>query len=415
MRTHSFDPKSHPLARIALIGILALIASPWAPSSAEAQKKRGTITVTRDGDTTRVKEITIDDEGIRIIGGDKKVEIDGPTVTGEIDLNRDYPHRRVIRIEGGDSLRSIVIDTRGDNEIVQFFHDAHVEKGEVAGTVVALFGNVRNDGIITGDCVSILGSIVMGDSAVIQGDAVSVGGSIDDAGPASRIDGETVSIGFLPFSPVAVPGAFGLVVFGVLAFFLFVGLAALTARLFPERLLRISETISRRTFLSLVLGLLSIPLAAVVCLLLLVTVVGIPLAIILPFLFVLAAFVGYTASAYVLGTKLLGRSLNGSSGLIAPILAGTAFVTLFYLVGVPFLSGSGFARVIGVGFIALWLLIGTVCWKIGFGALMLSRLGQGPRSPESQWYPASSTPPPSAPMPPAEPRMSAPPAPPPLS
>jgi hypothetical protein len=405
-------------ALFALVAIASLTAA--SPAAAKTNRPRGTITVTQDGDTTKVREITIDDEGIRIIGGHKDVVVPGHAgETHEIQIDGGRMARRVIRIQDGDSIiEPVVIHTHGDNEIVQFFHDAHVSRGETAGTVVALFGNVKNEGVITGDCVSILGSIVLGDSAVIQGDAVSVGGTIEDSSEGSRIDGETVSMPFLPFSPIAMPGAFGLLLFGLVSFGLFVGLAALAGRLFPDRLLRISETISRRTLLSLVLGLLSVPLACVVFLLLLVTVIGIPLAIILPFLFVLAAFIGYVASAYLLGTKLLGRRVDGSGGMFAPILAGTAFVTIFYLLGIPFLSGSGFVRVVGVVLLALWVLIGTVCWKLGFGALLLSRLGQAPRANDPQWYPASSPTTPSAPSMSGEPRpsvASAPPAPPPLS
>jgi hypothetical protein len=408
MRTHSFDGR---LLRLPLV-LTALVALSLAfgpARDADAKTRRGTITVTTDRDTTHVREITIDDEGIRVLGGKKEIVVPGePDLPGgEVDIDRDRLGRRVIRIDG-DSLESIIINAHGGNEVVQFFHDAHIERGETAGTVVALFGNIRNDGVITGDCVSILGSIVLGDSAVVQGDAVSVGGRIDESGEGARIDGETVSVGFLPFSPIAMPGALGLLVFGLISFLLFVGLAVLVGRLFPERLVRIADTISRRTFLSLVLGLLSIPLGLVVFVLLCVTIIGIPLAVILPFLFVLAAFVGYVASAFLLGSKLLGRPLETSHGIFAPILAGTAFVTIFYVLGVPFLSGSGFVRVLGVVMLAIWVLVGTVCWKLGFGALLLSRLGQGPRQPESPWYPTSSSP---AGSPLTEPRPVAPPGP----
>ncbi len=62
-------------------------------------------------------------------------------------------------------------------------------------------------------------------------------------------------------------------------------------------------------------------------LLLLVTVIGIPLAVLLPFCSCLAAFVGYTAAVYLLGSKLLGRPTGVNSGMFGPIAAGTAFVT----------------------------------------------------------------------------------------
>jgi hypothetical protein len=84
-----------------------------------------TIRVTTDRDTTRVKEITIDDEGIRIVG-DNKTRI---IVPGEVDVND-----RSVRIHRvyDDSIPPIQIHTGGDNEIVQFFKDIHVEKGQSA-------------------------------------------------------------------------------------------------------------------------------------------------------------------------------------------------------------------------------------------------------------------------------------------
>jgi hypothetical protein len=272
-----------------------------------------------------------------------------------------------------------------------------VSKGERVGSVVAMFGNIRNEGVIGGDCVAIMGSISQGDSAVILGDAVSLGGSLRESGPGSRVEGQTVSIGFLPFMGLTLPSLPLMIFFGLVAFLLFVGLAALAGRLFPERLVRMAETISRRTLLSLVLGLLSVPLALMLGLLLLVTVIGIPLALLLPFLFVLAAFLGYTAAAYLLGTKLLGRRLDPQGGLIGPIAAGTAFVTVFYLVAVPLMMFEGAARVVGVGFLMLWVVVGTVCWMLGIGALLLSRLGQEPKSTEAVpgtggWTPAGAVP-----------------------
>jgi hypothetical protein len=368
--------------------VSALLALPFG-GRAEA-RTRPTIRVTTDRDTTQVKEITIDDEGIRIVG-DNHTRI---IVPGEVDVN---DHTVRIHRVYDDSLPPIQIHTGGDNEIVQFFKDIHIEKGQSAGAVVAILGNVKNDGVITGDCVAVLGSIIQGDSALIQGEAVTIGGAVRSAGRGARVEGETVSIGFLPFAGFAVPSVPLLLLFGLISLLLFVALAALTGRLFPERLVRIADTISKRTFLSLVLGLLSIPLAFVIGLLLLVTVIGIPLAILLPFLFVLAAFFGYTAAVYLLGSKLLGRRTGSEGGMIAPIAAGTAFVTVFYAIGVPLMALEGTGRVFGFGFLLLWLVIGTVCWMMGLGALLLSRLGQEPTvaAPRgSQWAPAAPPPPP---------------------
>lgn len=386
------SPRSCSRSRIAAFGALALIAALLAPPGARPAdaKSRATIHVTTDSDTTRVKEITIDDEGIRITGDDAERIV----VPGDVDLDG---HGVRIRRVSSDSLQMVRVHSGGGNEIVQFFKDIHVEKGQTAGSVVAILGNVKNDGVITGDCVAILGSIIQGDSALIQGEAVTVGGAVRSAGRGARIEGDTVSIGFLPFAGFAVPSVPLLLLFGLFSLLMFVGLAGLLGRLFPERLVRIADTISRRSMMSLLLGLVSIPLALVIALLLVVTVIGIPLAMLLPFLFILAAFAGYTAAVYLLGSKVLGRRTVPGGGMIAPIAAGTAFVTMFYAIGVPLMALEGTGRVFGFGFLLLWLVIGTVCWMIGLGALLLSRMGQEPATATartSQWATAGPPPPP---------------------
>jgi hypothetical protein len=247
--------------------------------------------------------------------------------------------------------------------------------------------------------VAVLGSIEQGDSAVISGDAVSIGGAIRETGTGARVEGQTVSIGFLPFAGFAIPSVPLLLFFGLFAFALFVGLAGLFGRLFPERLVGMARTISRRTFLSLVLGLLSGPLALMLALLLLVTVIGIPLALLLPLLYALAAFVGYVASAYLLGCKLLRLPMDAKGPMFAPIAAGTGFVTLFYLLGVPLIAFEGGFRMFGFTLLALWIVVGKVFWMLGFGALLLSRLGQ-----DDSASAASAAAPPSPAYPPLNPQ-----------
>ena len=384
MSPRSSDPRRSILLVLAAALALCTGAAPQA-----CAKTPGRLTVTRTAgttsDTIQVKEITIDDEGIRVVGsGGKDIHIPDDDHDG-VEVNLGSKGTRVVRV-GPDSLDRIVIHSRGENEIVQFFKDITVEKGEHPGDVVALFGNVKNNGTIGGDCVAIMGSIEQGDSALILGDAVTIGGALRETGEGARVEGQTVSIGFLPFAGFAIPSVPLILFFGLFAAALFVVLSAVFARLFPERLVRMATTISRRTFLSLMLGLLSGPLALMVGLLLMVTVIGIPLAILLPLLYVLGAFVGFATSAYLLGLKLLGRRPDPAAGMLAPLAAGTGFITLFFVLGMPLIAFEGGFRVVGFSLLALWVIVGMVSWMIGLGALLLSRLGQeeGPRD-SSQW------------------------------
>ena len=70
------------------------------------------------------------------------------------------------------------------------------------------------------------------------------------------------------------------------------------------------------------------------------------------------------------------RSLVIEMTVLPQSAAGTGFVTLFYLLGVPLIAFEGGFRMFGFALLALWMVIGMVCWMLGFGALLLSRLGQ---------------------------------------
>ena len=404
------SPRSSDLRRSILLGLAAALAFCASGSAADAKSPPPRVIVQRSAtaDTVQVKEITIDDEGIRVIGAGKSVRIPGDeAASGDVDISGKRV--RIVQV-GSDSLDRIVVHSRGENQIVQFFKDVTVEKGEHPGDVVALFGNVKNYGTIGGDCVAFLGSIEQGDSALILGDAVTIGGALRETGSGARVEGQTVSIGFLPFAGFAIPSVPLLLFFGLFAYALFVALAWLFARLFPERLVRMSETISKRTFLSLVLGLLSGPLALMVGLLLVVTVIGILLALLLPLLYVLAAFIGFAAAAYLLGLKLLGRRPDPRAGMFTPLALGTGFVTLFFVMGMPLIALEGGFRMVGFSLLALWIVVGMVCWMIGLGALLLSRFGQeevprdvptwnpaGPSGPSGAIYPPPAPAPATAP------------------
>ena len=385
------------LARGLFIALFAACAAGGLTPGA-AQAERYTITKENVTDSTAVREITIDDEGIRVVGGAKDIVLPSTPDPGRIRV--DVDGAKIAIIDVNDSLGGVRVHSTSESEIVQFFKDVTIDKGESAGDVVSMFGNVRNFGTIRGDCVAILGSIEQGDSAVIAGDAVSIGGAIRELGEGARVEGQTVSIGFLPFAGFAIPSVPLLLFFGLFALAMFVALAALFGRLFPERLVGMARTISRRTFLSLVLGLLSGPLALMLALLLLVTVIGIPLAFLLPLLYALAAFIGYVASAYLLGCKLLRQPLDVKGPMLAPIAAGTGFVTLFYVLGVPLIALEGGFRMFGFTLLALWVVVGMVCWMLGFGALLLSRLGQDENGAGAPAPSASPSPAYPAPIPP---------------
>ena len=225
--------------------LLAVATLTWSPAAAE-------VTVTRDG---RVRKVEIGRHGIIVT----RTSSDSDTVmsSGDIEL----------------------VDGSG---VVRLFSDAEVGAGErVDGDVVAVFGSVRIAGEVTGDVVAVLGSIDLEPSARVRGDAVAVGGALREE-PGARIEGQTVQVGFAPFT-LGLPGL-PMVLFTILlawAITVFFGWVA--GMLFPGRVARVGITASRRTAASLALGVASGPLLLMGMLVLTVTVVGFPIAVLLPF------------------------------------------------------------------------------------------------------------------------------------
>jgi hypothetical protein len=270
----------------------------------------------------------------------------------------------------------IEVDDHGD-ALVRVFGDIHVPRGKrVMDDVVAVFGSVEVEGEVEGDVVAVLGSVHVRDGAEVQGQAVSVGGVVDQEDGAV-IQGQTVSVGFLPstWGLPALPLTLSAIAAGWVAA-VFAGW--IFALVFPGRLVRVAATASRRTGASFFLGLASVPGFAALLVLLFVTVIGIPLAILLPFAYIILAYAGHLAATYVLGCKLVGRPL-GSRGLAWPIVAGSLMVALFFVAGAVLFVAPGLTRPLALFSALLGCLLAIALTSIGTGAFLLSRFGALPK------------------------------------
>ncbi len=359
---------------LALTAALSLVLAWAAAAPARADERRAASgrarldVVSAAGDTIPiVREVTITRDGIRVQSGDQVVVRGG----------RNQP-KVTIRIDGEDTTRHIVIEDRHrSGEIVNMFQNVDVPPGRVVnGEVVAVFGNVRVRGAVEGDVVAVMGSVDLGDSARVGGDVVAVGGMVH-ASPSAEIQGESVSIPFLghprwaPWLPLAA---------GAISLVLFLVLGAIVAVLFPERLGRVAATVSRRTFLSLLLGAATFPVLPILVVLLVITVIGIPVALLLLFLYPVAALVGYIAACALIGARFRGRPVT-EPPLLPSVLLGVAFVGVFFLAAgaLTSLPGGGLAHVIGLVLLGIGTVIGSVSVLLGLGALFLSRLGEAER------------------------------------
>jgi len=314
-------------------------------------------------DTSRfVRRIKVDDHGIVV---DEKVRRD--TLRFSSDGGDDHDHGVTIEV-----------DSHGGDDIVRVFDDATVHADDhVSGSVVTVFGSVDVEGKVEGDVVAVFGSARIHDGAEVQGEVVAVGGTLEQS-PDAIVRGESVSVGFLPanWGVPRLPVMIGMIVTGWLASIAFGWLLVLLS---PTRFLRVAATSSRRTAASLLVGLVAIPGSFLAMMLLLVTVIGIPFALVLPPAMVVLAYAGQLAATYVLGCKLTGRRLGGGRDLMLPLVAGTLLVAFCFGAAALLFVMPGVARPAAVFFGLLGGLLLFCLNTIGTGAVLLSRFGASPR------------------------------------
>jgi hypothetical protein len=273
-----------------------------------------------------------------------------------------------------------------------------VDAGEtIDGDVVAIGGSAHILGEVRGEVVAIGGYVELGPNAVVRKGITVVGGTLR-RDPAARVDGEVheVGLGALDLSGWhwARPSlatlwrgrTFG-AAFALLATMIRVAvlclLAALVILVGREYVERVSALAAAQPFKAGAIGFLAqvlfLPILIITIVLLVVTIVGIPLLLLLPFaLLGLGAIglIGFTAVGYHLG-RLLGARLGWVNvGPYACTMAGILLLLspllLARLVGLG--GGLLFPMTFGLGLIGI--LVEYLAWTIGFGAVALARFGK---------------------------------------
>ena len=285
----------------------------------------------------------------------------------------------------------------GKNDVVQMGEDIVVERGEhVLGHVFAMGGSVTVRGIVDDDVLAMGGDVILEDGAQVRGDAVSIGGQVRKA-PSASILGSSVSVGNIPRG-AATLGLLNFVGHGVdiaqriIGILFFMLLAWVAVSLSRARTQRTVVRVEQQPLASIGWGALGVfaiaPAAVAVALaavLLCVTIIGIPVAVL--------ALLGYSLAVVVL---LLWGAIVGSAALggwlvrrLSPRL-GVPSLTRNTLVGVAAVSGFGLVGSLFQG-VGLWVppagllggllkVIGAIaCFGAlfaGVGAILRTRAGQ---------------------------------------
>jgi hypothetical protein len=309
------------------------------------------------------------------------------------------PNRQRGGRNGGDRVRIGGSVEVGANEVVNGDVAAiggnSTVRGQVLGDVVAIGGTATIDGPVRGDVVSVGGGTTLGPQAEVNGDVVVVGGVLR-RDPAARINGEVKEIGigginlwpgFRPSFDGATGAFFGsglgslfalvstltrLAVMCILA-----SIVLLFARDYVERIgVRAASEPVKAGAIGLLIQLLFVPVLIASIVLMVITIIGIPLLLLVPFAIlaaVLLALVGFTAVAYDVGRLAVNRF--GTAGQNPYVIAAIGMAVVLSPLLISRLAGlaGGFLWPVTWALLIIGLCAEYIAWTIGLGAIALVR------------------------------------------
>lgn len=266
-------------------------------------------------------------------------------------------------------------------EIVRFGSDVTIGPGEIVGDVVVFVGSATINGEATGDVV-VFGSAVLAATAKVRGDLVVFGGPLEVAADAV-VEGDVVSFGTeFNAAPGFSPGGESVVleskampafrwfsegllwgrpivptlgwVWWVVAL---LGLLYLAINLVFERPVRAcSEFLEQKPLTAGLAGVLTLVLVPPICVLLMLTIVGLPLVPFFGLALLVGAVFGRVAVARWLGRTIVSEDPSGG-GLHASrsLILGMAIICVLYAVPVV-----GFLTWFSMGILGLGAVVASV-------------------------------------------------------
>ncbi len=373
-----------------------------APAAA-AEQETEAVSTRKPREKKRSIKISISDEGIKVGARDGEesviLEFDAQEIDRaledleqDLDLLRDLPESVAVMLLEDDDRAYVKI--RG-SDVVRFGKVIHIGRYElVQGDVVSIAGDIIIEGKVRGNVVNVFGDTELHGTAVINGDVVTVMGELSEYNNP-RVRGETVSIAsgapniHLPFLSYSTGNMWEVIV-KVIKFVIFTLLLLMIIYFLPDRMKTSSDHVFGSFFKSLGVGILVLLVGSVVVLILgvvlSITIIGIPVALLLVLSYGALLLLGYFVSALALGRLLCQKfGPNGAS----PFLCG--FMGLF-LITLPGLMAAmmwvmPFLMPIQILLKTIAVFLGFLAVALGSGALIISKAGvlpleQRPEVPE---------------------------------
>jgi len=280
-------------------------------------------------------------------------------------------------------------NVRRGGDIVRIVGNVTVARDErVEGDVVVIMGNANIDGEVDGEVTVVMGNAYLGNESVIRDDVNVIGGMLNRASGA-RVEGniDNVGVGTGPWPRPNVGGflrdtvagrlgslAGSLIRIGLLALFSLIVVAFAGNSI--ERIAdRTAADPLRAGLVGFFAQLVFFPLLVITCIVLAISIIGIPLLLLLPFAVfgaIVMCLVGFTGVAYQAGRWLNARFGWTDRSPYVTVLVGIILIGLVTILArSAAVAGGAFLTfpLVATGFFVEYL-----AWTLGMGAVILAWL-----------------------------------------
>lgn len=230
-------------------------------------------------------------------------------------------------------LGDIEIDEPQNGDVVSIIGSINA-KGTINGDMVAVIGDVNIESSVRGDVVAVLGKVTLGPEANIMGDVVAVGpGGIKKA-QGARISGESVSVSFGDFDASQIRiGTYSVYwinelfnVFNVLGLIVLLVFGLLAAAIAGDKVKNISNRFETNFFVKVLVGVLAMVVFVLALPVLLLTIIGLPIAVIF---YLMAYLTGFASLCTYMGQKILDLFHN-KTNIYGEYIIGAMLIAIIH-------------------------------------------------------------------------------------
>lgn len=288
------------------VAVLGLVVLSPLPAHAFENKALGDVVVERGQTESEVSTPVGDVKVDGMVEGDVRSGMGDVVVNGEV---------------GGDIKAG-----SGDVEV----------NGPVGGEIDAGFGDVRIDATVAGDVEVGRGDVELGPDARVGGDLHYASGEF--SGDRAAVEGTVVAGAMRPGMDHDWDG-FGIlnIVGWIFAAAVFAACSVLVAVLAPGQLSAATRRAEESPAMSLLLGVASVPAVVVLCVVLAVSIIGIPLLLLLAPAYLALVFFGALVAAYFVGRRVVIATGRYHVGNAMAAAVGAIILAAAYLI--PVLGG----------------------------------------------------------------------------